>query len=252
MEGRDPNPMMEHLKLLPESLRIPEKLDMTFEGFGRDAFEILNRLRQHPHIDVYRKEKSGIKSLLQEPFRRYRDDLVVNWVLPNRLPFETERNVFSRILKNDFGAGGTHSHLWMSFYRLGRQRLTDYQIIHSISPEGFSIGLYFGANAPNLFKDTKTRILGAPSGFLTRLNPLLQRHIWQFIFITGTGMTKHRHIITEPMENLPGTLTQAKRFWIRTLLPRDDVVRLKGSTLKESLKAVCSLWPLYLFYLGDM
>ena len=59
---------------------------------------MLDRLRDEPHIDQYKSEKPGVTDHLKAPFRRYRDDLVVNWVLPNRLDFETERYVFSRLL----------------------------------------------------------------------------------------------------------------------------------------------------------
>ena len=119
---------------------VPEPLDLTFEGFAPEAFAILERLRDEPHIAQYRKEKAGIKRYITEPFKRFRDDLVVNWVLPNRLDFETEKNVFSRLLKNDFGAGGCHHHLWMAFYRPGRRRLTDVQLAPCITPDGFTMG----------------------------------------------------------------------------------------------------------------
>ena len=74
---------------------------------GADAFAI------HGHLgskgisapgepERYRKEKEVLKRAITEPFKRYRDDLALNWVIPNALPFETEKNVFSRILKNIF------------------------------------------------------------------------------------------------------------------------------------------------------
>jgi len=244
-------PCFEKTSSIPTSLFIPEEADLSFEGFSENTFEILERLRQNPHIDQYRKEKTGIKSFVSEPFRRYRDDLVVNWVLPNQLPYETERNVFSRILKNDFGAGGSHSHLWMSFYRLGRQRLTDYQIIHSISPDGFSIGLYFGASAPELKKRTKARILALPSAFLDLINPLLRQNIWDLVLIFGSGKTKKKLVCSSPLAGLPDAFGRVNGFWIRKRLSREKVLHLRSGLIRTALELIDLLWPVYLFYLDE-
>ena len=120
----------------------PEPLSLTFDGFPDEGWDALERLRAEPHIGRYQEEKAVLDRAVTAPFKRYRDDLAVNWVLPNGLPFETEKNVFSRILKNDFGRGGSHSHLWMAFYRPPRKRLTDIQLSHAVYPDAFRWGLY--------------------------------------------------------------------------------------------------------------
>ncbi len=124
---------------------------LSFEGYRPEAFETLARLRREPHVARYRLEKENLRRFVHEPFGRYRDDLALNWVIPNRLPFETEKGVFSRILKNDFGAGGSHFHLWMAFYRPPRKRLTDVQLSHAVYPDKCTVGLYVGAYAQGLF-----------------------------------------------------------------------------------------------------
>ena len=177
---------------------IPDPLDLSFEGFAPEAFAILERLRAEPHIEQYRKEKDGIKRYITEPFKRFRDDLVVNWVLPNRLDFETEKNVFSRLLKNDFGAGGCHSHLWMAFYRTGRRRLTDAQLAPCITPDGFTTGLFIGAYMTDLLKQAKHNIAADPARFLGLINPLLQVKI-KFAYYEGGGKQQRRIVYTEPL-----------------------------------------------------
>ena len=153
----------------------PQPLDLTFEGFPAEGFEALARLRAEPHIGRYQKEKAVLDRAVTAPFKRYRDDLAVNWVLPNGLPFETERNVFSRILKNDFGRGGSHSHLWMSFYRRPRKRLTDVQLSHAIHADAFRWGLYIGDYAKGLFGPARRRLVEEPEVSLPILNALIDR-----------------------------------------------------------------------------
>ncbi|GIV62352.1 MAG: hypothetical protein KatS3mg044_1218 [Rhodothermaceae bacterium] len=139
--------------------------DPLFEGFGVEAFAALARLKAEPHIERYRLEKEALRRYVQAPFRRLRDDLAVRWVLPNALALETERNVFSRFLKNDFGAGGCHAHYWMAFYRAGRRRLADVQLIVSLHADGLKVGVYAGEPARAVWKAVRAHlpeVEGAP------------------------------------------------------------------------------------------
>lgn len=231
-------------------LVLPESFDLSFEGFQPEAFAILDRLREHPHIEQYRRDKPSIKRYLKEPFKRFRDDLVVNWVLPNRLDYETERNVFSRLLKNDFGAGGCHHHLWMAFYRPGFKRLTDLQLSHSVSPDGFTSGLYVGDYGKKLLRRAQQQIEQHPAAFLTLLNPLLAQPGWQFAFKYGTGDARTRPRFEEPLDTLPDDLDRAIGIWVRRSFPRADVLAWEGELVRHALGAVVDLWPLYRFFAG--
>ena len=228
---------------------VPEPLDLTFEGFAPEAFAILDHLHDEPHIEQYRKEKAGIKRYITEPFKHFRDDLVVNWVLPNRLNFETEKNVFSRLLKNDFGAGGCHHHLWMAFYRPGRRRLTDVQLAPCITPNGFTMGLFVGAYMKDLLKQAQARIAAEPGRFLEIVNPLLQsKKIFSY---EGAGKQQKRTVHTEPLDAVPEALLKADGFWIRDYCCRDDVVAMQGALVGWTLAQLGDLWPLYRFILED-
>jgi hypothetical protein len=229
-------------------LVLPPVLDLGFEGFGPDAFAVLERLRAHPHVQQYRQEKDAVRAFVMEPFKRYRDDLVVNFVLPNQLGFETEKNVFSRLLKNDFGAGGCHHHLWMSFYRPGRRRLTDYQLAHSLSPDGFTVGLYVGDYAQDLVKQAVRHILDQTPVFLRLLGPLLRDPAWRFFIYTGTGDTRVEVTQADGEAQLKEYLKKARGLWVRTVFPREDVLRWQGALVRHALDATVAAWPLYRFY----
>lgn len=229
---------------------IPEPLNLEFEGWTPEVFAMLDRLREHPHIDQYRKEKPGVTQLLKDPFKRYRNDLVVNWVLPNRLDLETEKNVFSRLLKNDFGAGGCKDNLWMSFYRPGRKRLEDVQISHKISPDGFAVGIFVGGYAKDLVKQAKARIDREPDRYLSLINPLLESGDWKFFFRTGSGKSKEMHRFEAPIEAMPDAIGRAKAIWVRRYFDRDDVLDWGPDLVSHALGTVRTLWPLYRFYLA--
>ena len=225
----------------------PDDLDVSFGGFELEAFAILERLREHPHIDQYRQEKPEIEQFIKQPFRHYRDDLVVNWVLPSRLNFETEKHVFSRLLKNDFGAGGCHYHKWMAFYRPGYRRLTDLQITHSLFPDGFRIGLFVGKYGDDLLQQAKERIAAQPVRFLELLNPLLEGQAWTFRYARGSGEREEKTQHSEPLSGVSKELDRADGIWLRRHIERDRVLALKSQLVEEALESVRVVWPLYSF-----
>lgn len=227
----------------------PAPLDLAFEGWSAEAFAILDRLRAEPHIEQYRAEKPGIRAHLKAPFKRYRDDLVVNWVLPNRLDFETEKNVFSRLLKNDFGAGGCKDNLWMAFYRPGRKRLRDVQITHRISPDGFHVSLFVGGYAKDRLKQAKAHIAAQPGRYLSLLNPLLQQKEWRFYFRCGAGKNRERHPFEAPLDAIPDALDRASDIFVRRHFPRTQVLNGGPALVAHALDAVLALWPIYRLYL---
>ncbi len=228
----------------------PDAPDHTFEGWSPDVFEMLDRLRAEPHIDQYKKEKPGVTDHLKDPFRRYRDDLVVNWVLPNQLGFETEKHVFSRLLKNDFGAGGCHDHLWMSFYRPETRRLEDVQITHRVSPDGFAVGIYVGAYATDLLKQAQSRIQADPATYLDLVNPLLARDDWRVSTHRGSGESKTRDVVTEPLDAVPESVGKADGIHVRHYLSRSETLDLGPRLVDRALDLVFDVWPIYRFYLA--
>lgn len=247
----DAQPTLRAAPSVPVSdMAVPEDLTVAFSGFREAAFGILDRLRETPHIDQYKKEKPGVTDDLKDPFRTYRDDLVVNWVLPNRLDLETERHVFSRLLKNDFGAGGCHDNLWMAFYRPETKRLKDVQVSHRISPDGFDIGIYVGSHARDLLKQATTRIEDAPATYLDLVNPLVERDEWRFALHGGSGDDSWKTVHTEPLDEIPDDISRCKGVWVRRRIARDAVLDLGPELVREGIDTVLDVWPIYRFYLS--
>ncbi len=219
-------------------------MDVRFPGFCEEAFAVLDRLKEHPHIGQYREEKRSIATFLMEPFRLYRDDLAVNWVLPNRLPLETEKNVFSRLLKNDFGAGGCNHHLWMSFYRLGRSRLRDLQMPHTIDPDGFSVGLYAGDHAREVLRLVRSQAMRHSDRFRDRVAELADRG-WSVHLYEGTGARRRVPVARDELNGLSERLQHANGLWIATTTARGDVVQLGPDLVHCGAEASAQVWPLF-------
>ncbi len=222
-----------------------DPLDLTFEGFPPEGYQALARLKANPHIGQYREDKEALDRAVTAPFKRYRDDLALNWVIPNALPFETERNVFSRILKNDFGRGGSHSHLWMSFYRLPRKRLTDLQLSHAVYPDGFRWGLYVGEYAKGLFGPARQR-LAEDAAALPILNALLARG-YRLAFAPHVTKPEGHPEFTEPLDAVPDGLGRAKGIWVMRKISRERAEALGPGLVSAAIDAQEELWPLYRF-----
>lgn len=229
--------------------RRPEPAARPFDGFPEAGLSALDRLRADPTVARYQIEKEALRDGIVGPFQRYRDDLVVRWVLPRGLPFETERGVFSRFPKNDFGAGGSHSHLWMSFYRHGRTRLTDVQLSHSVSPDGFRWGLYAGAYAGDLFTSARARLVAEPDAALALVNGLIARGYRLAWAPHVTKPAGHPEVDT-PLEVVPDGLARAKGLWLMRRVDRDAMQALGPALVDEAIVAMDELTPLYEFLIA--
>ncbi len=226
-------------------MRLPSTFDLRFEGFSAEAFEVLGRLRDNPTVEQYRREKDQIQRLVMAPFRAFRDDLVVNVVLPNHLVLETERNVFSRILKNDFGAGGSNSHLWMSFYRPDRSRLSDLQPFHGIEPDGFYSGLHVGGRDRSIVANMKRAFALDPDGLLELLNERLDVGGWTLEITRGSGGSGQKLVTTRPLAELPVLVQKASSFSMWREFPAAQVVAWREELVLHAARAMADIWPLY-------
>jgi hypothetical protein len=74
--------------------------------FTARTFELLAGLHETPTKDFYTAHKAEIKEHLEEPFRRLFENVRQRVREEIRECMETEKKVFSRILKNDYGVGG--------------------------------------------------------------------------------------------------------------------------------------------------
>lgn len=225
---------------MPAHVELPAEPRIVSPGFSDEAFRLLDRLRERPTVQEYQKLKPDLDLYVVAPFKLYRDDLVVNLVLPNNLPLETERNVFSRFPKNDFGAGGAHSHLWFSFYRLGKKRLTDLQIVHSLSPDSFTVGLYLSRRMAGPWRSFRRLLEHDFDGVVRCFCGVADESMFMFSSADDPDVS-----CTDPDDvgRLFGEVRSG--IWLRSVLPRDQVRSLGPSLADLSMRLTCRLWPAY-------
>lgn len=229
-------PSRKRLACVVDDLRIPTSFIPHFPGFSAETFAVLDRLREAPHVETLRVERENIAKHVKAPFEAYRDDLTAALVLPNRLPWETEKGVFSRLPKNDFGAGGAHAHLWMSFYRSGYTRLTDVQFGHSLSSKGLRLNFYVG----DYMREGLERLRAGwahpaeKSDLLERLNHLPDGYTWTFL------NRRRERFAPEGLEPKSiGALV------VQRDIPRDDVLSLGSDLVFDALAHYAACWSVY-------
>ncbi len=219
-------------------------LDVRFGGFRAEALRILERLKAEPHIGQYRREKAAIDAEIVRPFKAYRDDLALHFVLPNGLDLETERNVFSRLLKNDFGAGGCNHHYWMAFYRRGGRRLHEVQVVSSLRPDGFDVGLYAPAANPALVRRVAARIAAHEADFRAAAGPLLEAG-WR---LELDAPRRGPLVFTDLDEALP--LVRTRDVWCGAALSAEEATAAGPGLVGWAIERFAAAWPLYRFLRG--
>lgn len=115
--------------------------------FSRRTFELLAGIRDNPTMLYYDTHKVEFHSALEEPFQR-----VVRAVAEGLDPrikqtMETEKRIFSRFRKNDFGLGGAWPHYWSAFYPKGSKRSEDAQLSVFLNADCLEYGFYIGEYA---------------------------------------------------------------------------------------------------------
>lgn len=114
--------------------------------FSSRTFELLELLHDDPRYSVYQDNKDEFQKNVEEPLKALMAAIVA--VLPNEIrdSLETEKDLFSRFNKNDYGRGGAWDFYWGALYPTGGTRIAAPQLYLWINFErvevGFAIGDY--------------------------------------------------------------------------------------------------------------
>ncbi len=110
--------------------------------FSAECFTLLAGLQETPTYAFYQAHKTALQNLVQTPFQRLLREVV------NRLPtamlphLETEKKLFGRIPKNDYGQGGAYPFYWGALYPKGGKRIGDAQLYVLINSTALKIGFW--------------------------------------------------------------------------------------------------------------
>lgn len=114
--------------------------------FTQRTFDLLLGLHENPSLDFYQQHKEEFVDQIEQPFKQILQRVAVEFPAPILAMMETEKRIFGRFPKNDFGQGGTWDFYWGAFYPKGSKRSQDAQlsmwINHAFLEFGFFIGHY--------------------------------------------------------------------------------------------------------------
>jgi len=112
--------------------------------FTKRTFDLLGGLQATPTRDYYSKHKEEIRKHVERPLQILLDEVARRLPERVRAVMETEKGLFSRIPKNDWGRGGAWSFYWGAFYPKGGKRIADAQLFTWMNRDGLDFGFYIG------------------------------------------------------------------------------------------------------------
>ena len=245
-----------------ESERVRELLFLISTGgeggpikplFSEKAFALLSQLHEHPQVSFYNEHASVFVGEIEKPLQRLMGNIA------NALPaeitkgLETERRIFSRIPKNDYGRGGAWDFYWGAFYPKGGKRTADPQLYVSISASS----LRFGFDIGDYGQEPRRRFAKNCADHSSVLNRLLEPTL------SGEDLIYGDTEVAEGMSLLPAEgkklswkewFADPERFGFRVMieLSPEKVVKLLEANLIDTItEAFLRLYPLILIAQTD-
>ncbi len=227
---------------------IASRANSRFPGFSIDAFRLLESYREQPIGDSFNKTRDQFANLLMQPMALLVKDLAPGVQATFGPLVETEKNIISRIRKNDYGKGGIHYHYWAAFFPRELKRITGTQLFVYMHPDSISAGFAFGEKA---------------DGFLGRLKSNLDATDFDFEsyveHLASCGLRMAEFDASGRRDGTESECTLAKftnriegrsRFIVERRWQRDEAAQLGpdlGTLIHEVLQAVCPLFAMASF-----
>ncbi len=257
------NELKERYKLSPQELDIllciDEKKPPTIVinpdcPFDKKTFELLSGLYSNPKKDFYSANKDDFKNYLESPFQDLFHKIAKELPMQVKNYLELEKQLFSRILKNDWGKGGAWDFYWGALYPKGGKRIRDPQLFMWINRDRLEFGFYigeYGSDQRNRF----TRNAQANQKILYNImNESLAGSDVQYgehdEFVGGTkgiGVDVSRPSLQDWLNNPEESGVHAA-----VLLPKEAVLQYSTEQLsKEIIQIYQALFPLILLAIHD-
>lgn len=231
------------------------KMDIVF---NQETFDLLDKLHENPTREFYTAHKDEFKELLEELFQSLFLEVVEG--LPPEITdvMETEKNLFSRILKNDYGKGGAWDYYWGAIYRKNGKRVKDAQLYlwinHVCLEYGFSIS-ELGDKIQNRFlkncRQNQRELIQILETQFTKLDLKFDSHD-ELITRMEQGNMGLPLDVEEP--NWKEWLRNPGRFEynLKIILTNDEVLQLSRKELVADIQEMFrKLFPLVLLSLSD-
>ncbi len=214
--------------------------------FSAETFDLLAGLHEDPTAAFYKARKEEFKEHLEEPFQR-----LLRWVAdglpaPISEAMETQKNIFAKITKNDYGRGGAWDYYWGALYPKGGKRIEDAQLSLWINREvlefGFYIGEYGSAQRERFIRNCEE----SREALLSMLRGSLEDG--SILYGGSEGPTgEHGLAFEDWLGKAHGDDIRA-----RVVLPKEEVLKSPERRLDEQItRAFERLFPLILLAIHD-
>lgn len=116
--------------------------------FTPQAFDLFEGIHRSPTARYYHDHREEFKEFIERPFQGLFKKAGQRLPGMMRMMLETEKNLFGRFLKNDFGQGGAWSSYWGAFYPRESRRIADVQLALWMNRDLLQISFYIGDYGP--------------------------------------------------------------------------------------------------------
>jgi len=222
--------------------------------FTEQTFELLAELHANPMASFYQQHKGAFKASLEQPFQRLFRAVAAHLPASITSVMETNDKVFARILKNDYGKGGTWDFYWGAFYPAGGKRTEAPQLFAWINHERLEFGFYIGRYGT----EDRRRFLHNSVAHKEDLQRLLRASLPQDAPLTlGPRIYQAASTdgaVLQPARSLDEWLDHAGDDEARAAvtIPREEVVRLPLDELAARIgRTFERLFPLVLLTTED-
>lgn len=217
-------------------------------AFTESSFELLKGLHGEPTAAFYNRHLNEFKTELEQPFQDLLKAVVET--LPSSVTdlMETQKRLFSRIPKNDYGRGGAWPFYWGALYPKGGKRTADPQLFVGINDSLLHFGFYVGEYGG----ESTARFAGNCKRHAAVLKRLLEDSLSDESLIFGDYEGPREFRLPRPEDKLPSWdrwLATPEEAGIRaaTVLSRSDVMATPRATLVGQIADVFQrLFPLIL------
>ncbi|MFC1857667.1 McrB family protein [Thermodesulfobacteriota bacterium] len=221
--------------------------------FNPKTFELLSGLYSTPQKDFYHANKDDFKNYLETPFQDLFHKIAKELPMEVKNYLELEKQLFSRILKNDWGKGGAWDFYWGAFYPKGGKRIEDAQLFLWINREilefGFFIGVYGSEqnkrflNQCKYYKESHLHIL---RDSLSNENFFFGR--WDRKLDNGNVPSNLKETTWQEWLEDP----EANGINVSVILTKDEILSLSEKQLVDKIsRAFSELFPLFILTVSN-
>jgi 5-methylcytosine-specific restriction protein B len=114
------------------------------EHLSERAFALLTGLHQDPSASYYQSHKADFEKYVEGPIQNLLMRIAARVPVAMSDRLETEKRIFAKFVKNDYGRGGAWEYYWGAFYSKGAKRIAAPQLYVWIDRNVFGFGFSIG------------------------------------------------------------------------------------------------------------